>query len=80
MKTYRAFAVSVIPSNGSAPRRVKITDHGCDINKVITSDDPNTISMAIRYLEDRGIDVHGITRAIRERDVRILTLSDTPLT
>ena len=79
MKSYRAFAVTVVPRVGTSPRRILITDHGCDVRKSIVSTEENSIAFAIQYLQEKGIRVEAVTRAIRESDVRLLTTSDAPL-
>lgn len=79
MKTYRQFMVSVIPRNGTAPCRVLITDPGSDVRKSIATDAQPAIGYAVHYLESIGIQIHGLARAIREQDVRLLSESDQPL-
>jgi len=79
MKSYRAFAVVVVPRTGTTPRRILITDHGADIRKSINTTEENSIAFAIQYLQEKGIRIEAVTRAIRESDVRLLTTSEAPL-
>lgn len=78
MKTYRQFAVRVLPEDN--PTRLIIHDPRSDVKKEIKHDPYlNEIMEAADYLSTIGIHIDAIAPANRRRDIRLLTTSEEPL-